>query len=122
MYEISVIQSFSAAHNLRAYRGKCEQLHGHNWQVEAIFGALNVDKTGMVIDFKVAKEMLNSVLCCFDHAYLNKTNYFKKVNPTSENTARFIFQNLARKVKKKKFRLLRVNVWETAGSKASYYE
>ncbi len=122
MYEISVMMDFSAAHNLRGYKGKCENLHGHNWQVEALFGTEDLNATAMVMDFKDARKMLKQVLKYFDHNYINKTDYFRKVNPTSENIARFIFEQLARKVKKHKCRVLKVNVWETSGSRAAYYE
>lgn len=122
MFEITVFSDFSAAHNLRKYKGKCENLHGHNWQVEAVFGAATLDKTGMVVDFILAKKILKQVLKYFDHLYINKTAYFKKVNPTSENIAQFIFQTLAGKTRKKNFKILRVSVWETAGSRATYYE
>ncbi|MBU4305638.1 MAG: 6-carboxytetrahydropterin synthase QueD [Candidatus Omnitrophica bacterium] len=122
MYEISVVMNFSAAHNLRDYKGKCEKLHGHNWQVEAVFASQILDKSGMVVDFQVAKKMLEKVLRYFDHCYVNDTEYFKKVNPTSENIAQFIFDALGRKMKRKKYGLLRVGVWETQGSRATYYE
>ena len=69
MYEIKVKSSFSAAHNLRNYRGKCENLHGHNWNIEAIFAYRSLGKDGMAVDFKEAKGLLKSVLERFDHSY-----------------------------------------------------
>ena len=57
MYEIKVKSSFSAAHNLRNYRGKCENLHGHNWNIEAIFAYKSLSKDGMAVDFKEAKRI-----------------------------------------------------------------
>jgi 6-pyruvoyltetrahydropterin/6-carboxytetrahydropterin synthase len=122
VFEISVVQHFSAAHNLRNYRGKCEKLHGHNWNVEAVFQKEKLDKTQMVVDFKIGRRMLDEVLKYFDHTYINKTAYFKKVNPTSENIAKFIFQELNKKAKKLKLKVVRVNVWETPQSRATYYE
>ena len=62
MYEVRVRTSFSAAHNLRNYRGKCENLHGHNWKVEAVFAYSKLDKGGMAVDFKDAKAVLKAVL------------------------------------------------------------
>lgn len=73
---------FSSAHNLRGYKGKCEDLHGHNWKVVASLAKKKLDKTGMVLDFKDLKMKLNSVLETLDHKYLNDTPYFKKVNRT----------------------------------------
>ncbi len=122
MFEISVVLDFSAAHNLRNYKGKCEKLHGHNWQVEAVFGAQKLDSSEMVMDFKQARKLLQQVLKYFDHCYINDTEYFKKFNPTSENIAKFIFDSLAKKVKKQKCEILRVSVWETTRSKATYYK
>lgn len=122
MFEISVIMDFSAAHNLRDYKGKCENLHGHNWQVEAVFATDQLGKGDMVMDFTVAKKMLKRLLQYFDHGYINETEYFKKYNPTSENIAKFVFQNLVKKVKKYKCRVTQVSVWESPRSKATYYE
>ncbi|MCP4649104.1 MAG: 6-carboxytetrahydropterin synthase QueD [PVC group bacterium] len=122
MFEISVVSNFSAAHNLLNYKGKCENLHGHNWQVEAVFGAEELDKSEMVMDFKDAKKILKNILRSFDHSYINDTEHFKKMSPTSENIARFIFKCLVEKTKHRKYRVLRVSVWETPGSKATYYE
>ena len=62
MYEIKVQSSFSAAHNLRNYRGKCENLHGHNWKVDASFFYKTLDKDGMAVDFKEAKGLLKKEL------------------------------------------------------------
>ena len=89
MYSLKVESSFSSAHNLRAYKGKCEELHGHNWKVEAAAESRDLDKIGMVMDFKLIKDELNRILDRFDHKYLNKLKPFDKINPTSENIARF---------------------------------
>ena len=122
MFEISVTMDFSAAHNLRDYKGKCENLHGHNWQVEAVFFAEELGQSDMVMDFTVAKKMLKDLLKYFDHKYINDTDYFKKFNPTSENIAKFIYDNLKDKIKKHKCRVKQVSVWESLKSKATYYE
>jgi len=122
MYEISVKLDFSAAHNLRNYRGKCENLHGHNWQVEAVLGACDLDKAQMVLDFKVARGMLAEILEYFDHSYINKIPYFKKVNPTSENIAKYIYDKLKKRIKKQRVSVRRVSVWETPRSCATFSE
>jgi 6-pyruvoyltetrahydropterin/6-carboxytetrahydropterin synthase len=90
MFEIKVKATFSSAHNLRNYRGKCEHLHGHNWNVEAVFAYKSLDSDGMAIDFREAKSMLKDSIEDLDHSYLNDLSSFKKVNPTSENIAKFI--------------------------------
>ncbi len=118
MYNIKVEASFSAAHNLREYKGKCEELHGHNWKVEVIVSGNKLDKAGMLLDFKKLKMKLNKVLEKLDHKYFNKIPYFKKVNPTSENIAKYIDDRL--KVQGPK--PAAVTVWESDNSCASYYE
>ncbi|MDP2928550.1 MAG: 6-carboxytetrahydropterin synthase QueD [Candidatus Omnitrophota bacterium] len=116
MYEIKVKSGFSAAHNLRNYRGKCENLHGHNWNIEAIFAYKLLSKAGMAVDFKEAKSILKEALEKFDHAYLNELEFFKKINPTSENIAKFIYDH----IKKKNKHISVVSVWENDMSCASY--
>lgn len=122
MFEISVVMDFSAAHNLRDYKGKCEKLHGHNWQVEVFLASIELDDGAMVMDFTLAKKKLKQVLKYFDHSYINETEYFSKYNPTSENIAKFIFESMKKAVKRYKCKVTRVSVWETPRSKATYYE
>jgi len=118
MYNIKVELSFSAAHNLRGYKGKCDELHGHNWKVEVMVCRDKLDKTGMVLDFKYLKTQLNKVLEKLDHKYLNDIPYFKKVNPTSENIAKYIYDSLRSQVSG----LRSVTVWESDNSSATYDE
>lgn len=118
MYSIKIEGDFSAAHNLRAYKGKCEQLHGHNWKVELVVNKNNLDKTGMVLDFKYLRLKLNAALRHLDHKYLNRLDYFKKVNPTSENIARYIYGRIKEEVSG----IHSVTVWESQGCSATYYE
>lgn len=79
MFEVSIKTEFSAAHNLRGYQGKCEALHGHNWQVEVIVSSQKLDKIGIAIDFKKLKEVVNQVIEKLDHKYLNELPYFSAV-------------------------------------------
>ncbi len=116
MYSIKVEAQFSAAHNLRGYKGKCEELHGHNWKIEAVLARETLDNTGMVADFKYLKGKLNKAIEKLDHAYLNKIAYFKKVNPTSENIAAYIYRSL----KSQLADLKSITVWENTTSSATY--
>lgn len=128
MYNIKVQATFSAAHNLRGYKGKCEELHGHNWKIEAIASKENLDKAGMVMDFRYLKTELKKIMEKLDHKYLNKLAYFsaaggsasggKKNNPTSENIAKFIYDRLKNKISGVKS----VTVWENDTSSATYEE
>jgi 6-pyruvoyltetrahydropterin/6-carboxytetrahydropterin synthase len=81
-------------------------------------GAKRLDKTGMVLDFKDLKMELNKVLEKLDHKCLNEISYFKKVNPTSENIAQYIYKNLKSAVPN----LKSITVWESHNSCASYEE
>lgn len=118
MYSLKVQGTFSAAHNLRGYKGKCEDLHGHNWMVEIVVKSAKLDDIGMVLDFKYLKKKLNAVLEQMDHKYLNKLVYFKKINPTSENIARYIYNKLKPQI----LLLDCITVWENSTSSATYGE
>ena len=113
MYEVKVKGDFSGAHNLRNYKGACEALHGHNWHIEASVQSKTLNEHGMVMDFKDLRSALFRVLEGLDHKYLNDIPYFKKINPTSENIARFIHEKMGT-------HFLKVSVWETRNSCASF--
>jgi 6-pyruvoyltetrahydropterin/6-carboxytetrahydropterin synthase len=119
MYRVRVIDNFSSAHNLRNYEGNCERLHGHNWKVEVYLQSEKLDDTGMLVDFKILKKELKNILGELDHIYLNEHNYFKTVNPTSENICKYIYDRL-----KEHFGNLmhKVLVWESENSVAEYFE
>jgi len=118
MYSVKVEGVFSSAHNLRGYKGKCESLHGHNWKVEVTVVKSGLDKIGMVADFKQIKARLSQVLDKLDHKYLNKLAYFRKINPTSENIAEYIYDNLRPEIGG----LKSVTVWENNTCSATYEE
>ncbi len=120
MYTVSIKRTFSAAHSLRHYMGKCEALHGHNWRVKVAVQAEELDKLGMVMDFKVLKKYTDELLEKYDHAFLNDIEPFDKINPSSENLAKVIFEELNRKVSGNGVKLAKVSVRESKGSKAVY--
>ena len=117
-YSITIESDFSAAHRLRGYRGKCENLHGHNWKVGLTISSEVLDKIGMVCDFKEAKASLNKVIEALDHKDLNKVSPFNKKNPTSELIAEYIFNSYKKKLRGK-LKLESVSVWETPTSCAT---
>ncbi|MCA1928036.1 MAG: 6-carboxytetrahydropterin synthase QueD [Calditerrivibrio sp.] len=119
MFRVRVIDHFSSAHNLRGYEGNCERLHGHNWKVEIVLQGDKLDNLGMLVDFKVLKKHLKNLLDELDHTYLNEHRYFKDVNPTSENMAKYIFMRM-----KEIFGDLvyKVAVWESHNAVAEYFE
>ncbi|MFA6385031.1 MAG: 6-carboxytetrahydropterin synthase QueD [Candidatus Omnitrophota bacterium] len=118
MFSIKVEAGFSSAHNLREYKGKCEDLHGHNWKVEAVVRSEKLDPIGMVRDFKDFKTRLNLLLEELDHKYLNNLEPFKKINPTSENIAKYIYGRLKKQIPD----LSLITVWENNTSAATYEE
>ena len=94
MFEVSVREHFDAAHYLRGYGGKCEKLHGHRFEVMVTVRAQDVDQIGIAYDFVALKGHLREVLARFDHICLNDTPPFDHINPSSENIASKIYQEL----------------------------
>ncbi|MCL2182560.1 MAG: 6-carboxytetrahydropterin synthase QueD [Chitinispirillia bacterium] len=119
MYEITTESHFCAAHSLLNYEGPCENLHGHNWQVRATVRCENLDKSGVGIDFKALKRMLNGILDQFDHRHLNT---ILDESPSSECIARHIFYKLKESLGAGGVSVARVEVQETPGNCAAYYE
>lgn len=109
---LTVRDRFQAAHYLKEYKGKCEKMHGHSFQVEVQIEVSNLDRTGIGIDFIVIKATLNDVLP--DHTLLNEIFEF---NPSAENLSRHFFREL-----KKHFPVKSVTVWESTDASATYSE
>lgn len=124
MFTVSTEIHFAAAHKLRHYCGACENLHGHNWKVRATAEATELDAISLAIDFKILKKHLKTILNELDHSYLNEIFTEEKGNPTSENIARYIFHKIAPLIQQENStaRISRIDVWETPGNCASYYE
>ncbi len=122
MYELKINLDFSSAHNLRGYQGICESLHGHNWHVQIIVTSPKLSDMGLVIDFKELKSISNEILDQLDHKYLNELDYFKDVNPSSENIAKYIFDELMKRLEGHNAMLSKVVVYESKGSSAAYYD
>ena len=118
MYQISVESHFDAAHALRGYKGKCENLHGHRFKVVARVRASKLNEIGLAYDFKELKAKLNAVLDRFDHTNLNEVAPFDGINPSSENIAATIYSELSPGVKG--VSLEAVEVWESPESCAEY--
>jgi len=97
LWRLTVRDEFCAGHALRHYEGKCERLHGHNFAVElCVEGEKLAEKTEILLDFRVLKHMLKEVLSGLDHCILNEQPPFDVINPTSENLARHIWQEMTR--------------------------
>ncbi len=122
MYKIAVEQHFDAAHSLRGYKGKCEALHGHRFRVVAKVKASQVNDIGLAYDFTELKRHLSEILNRFDHTNLNDVPPFDKINPSSENIASAIYNELKPKLKEAPVSLLSVGVWESPDSGVEYGE
>lgn len=119
-YEIKIITDFSAAHHLRDFRGKCENLHGHNWKIEIVLRGTELNDIGVLVDFGEVKQATRALLSEVDHHYLNEIPFFADRNPSSENIARYLFERLAEKFDNDKLRLYRVSAWESDDACATF--
>lgn len=120
MYEISVESHFDAAHFLREYHGKCENLHGHRYTVIVSIRSDRLDKGDMAYDFTELKRLLNEILKKWDHRCLNDVEPFDKINPSAENIASQIYSEL-RPMLPEDITLHAVQVWETPQNRVTFY-
>ncbi|HKV47483.1 MAG TPA: 6-carboxytetrahydropterin synthase QueD [Candidatus Acidoferrales bacterium] len=122
MFEVSVDANFAAAHRLRGYQGKCEELHGHNYRVRLVVAGEKLDQIGLLQDFTILKRVLRGIVDKLDHKYLNELPPFDQMNPSAENLARFIHDETARQLAGQlgDATLAGVTVWETDTASATY--
>lgn len=120
MYEVSIEQEFDAAHALRGYQGKCENLHGHRYRVAITIRASRLNELGLAYDFTLLKKQAAEVLGRFDHVFLNETPPFDKINPSAENIAATIYGEMKPRLAGVPATLARVEVWESPTSRAQY--
>ena len=121
MYEVMIEEEFSAAHALRGYRGKCENLHGHNWKVEVYVRGEQLDQVGMLVDFKELKAATRRVMKYLDHQNLNELTPFDlEINPSSEHLAGFILNKVSQEISDNRVTVYKVRVWETPSTCATY--
>lgn len=123
MYEVTVEQTFAAAHALRHYKGACENLHGHNFKVHVTIEGEKLDQAGMLVDFLDVKALMREVMKKVDHQNLNEVVPFNEEwNPSAEYIAHFFYDNIANGLKSNPVpvRLKEVKVWETDIQSATY--
>jgi len=118
---LEVKGGFSAAHRLAGSGGKCESLHGHNFKVELKVQGRELDDSGMVVDFGILKKILNVVLEGLDHKDLNEVNAFKEKSPSSENIARYILEEVERKIAAAGAKVRSVKVSESDTASSTYF-
>ncbi len=122
MYDLMIETQFSSAHQLRGYKGKCENLHGHNWRVQVTVSSDKLDDIGIVIDFHELKKITSEVVSSLDHSFLNEVFPFTEINPSSENIAKWIFESTKKKLDEDQCNISSVTVWENETASATYYE
>ena len=122
MFEVSVDQTFAAGHALRNYKGKCENVHGHNFRVQVIIAGERLDETGMLVDFIDVKNLMRSVIERLDHQFLNEVPPFDVVNPSAENIAEYFYTQMSGGLAGTPVpvRIREVKVWETDIQSATY--
>lgn len=107
MFYVSKIMEIAASHHLEVdYPTRCSRPHGHNYRIEVFCKAEELDRNGMVTDFKLIKERVTDLI---DHRDLNEVLPF---NPTSENLAKWICEQIPNCYK--------VTVQETSDNTATY--
>ena len=126
MFEVTVEAGFSSGHYLRNYRGKCENPHGHNYKVFVTLIGKDLDEAGLLLDFKLLKQVMRPVVDRLDHQMINDLEPFvAELNPSAENLARYFYQETARQLHDMTSGRVRVKdctLYETDTSFARYYE
>ncbi len=120
MFEISVEYPFAAGHALRGYKGKCENVHGHNYKVQVTVAGEQLNATGLLMDFVELRAAIKALVERLDHRFLNDLAPFDRVNPSAENMAKYFCEELEAQVRGKGLRVQAVTVWETDVTAATY--
>jgi len=125
VYEVTVEDTFAAGHYLRNYKGKCENPHGHNYRVRVTLKGQDLDKAGLLLDFKDLKKVMKHAIDYLDHKMINDIEPFTVLNPSAENLAKFFYDQANENLKEHtngRVSVKQVTIWETDTSIATYYE
>ena len=122
MFEVSVEETFAAGHALRGYKGKCENMHGHNYRVRVTLEGRELDSVGLLYDFVHLKQVIQGVIRSLDHRYLNEFPPFDVLNPSAENISKYIYDETSKQMKAaaRGPRIASITVWETDTTAATY--
>ena len=120
MFELSISDHIAAAHFLKGYQGPCKDLQGHTWKIEVTIQSKELNSIGLVVDFQETKKKLKEFLTHLDHVSLNDLPAFQKNNPSTENLAKYIFQEFSKQCQP--FKLTKVRVWESDTASITYFE
>ena len=94
MFEVTVEDTFAAGHYLRNYKGKCENPHGHNYKIRVTLAGAELDKAGLLLDFKDLREVMKHVIERLDHQMINDIEPFTVINPSAENLAKYFYDRV----------------------------
>ena len=119
MFEVSVEETFAAGHALRGYRGKCENVHGHNYRVQLTLEGPQLDAIGLLVDFVEVKRLIHGVVDRLDHRFINDLAPFDVLNPSAENLAKYFYDEISAQLTRS-VRLGQVKIWETDITSATY--
>lgn len=120
-YEVMIERNFSSAHQLRGYKGKCENLHGHNYKIEIFARGRDLNNIGLLVDFVDLKAAADEVVQYLDHRNINELPPFDwDLNPSAENLARFILERIAGRLTDERVQIYKVRCYETPTSIATY--
>jgi 6-pyruvoyltetrahydropterin/6-carboxytetrahydropterin synthase len=125
MFQITVEDTFAAGHYLRNYRGKCENPHGHNYKLRVTLCGQELDRAGLLLDFKDLKDMMREVVDRLDHQMINDLEPFTVLNPSAENLAKYFYdeaQAMLKSATNGRVQVKDVTVWETESTAATYFE
>lgn len=120
MFEVSVEYTFAAGHALRGYKGKCENVHGHNYKVQLAIAGEELDSAGLLMDFVEVRKNIKGLVERLDHRFLNDLAPFDKLNPSAENIAKYFCDELQAPVQQRGLRVSAVTIWETDTTSATY--
>ena len=125
MFEVTVEETFAAGHALRGYRGKCENVHGHNYRVQLTLEGPELDAIGLLVDFVEVKRLIHGVVDRLDHRFINDLAPFDVVNPSAENLAKYFYDETngnLKKVTQGRVFVKDVTIYETDTTTAKYSE
>jgi 6-pyruvoyltetrahydropterin/6-carboxytetrahydropterin synthase len=120
MFEVSVERTFAAGHSLRNYKGKCENVHGHNYRVQITVEGEELDSNGLLIDFIELKRLTMEVVDYLDHRFINDLPPFDVINPSAENLAKYFYDRVNAGLHSAPNHIREVRIWETDTSVAAY--
>ena len=125
MFQVTVEDTFAAGHYLRNYRGKCENPHGHNYKVRVTLCGEELDRAGLLLDFKDLRDVMRDTVDRLDHQMINDLEPFTVLNPSAENLAKYFYDQTQMKLRATtngRVRVKDVTVWETDTTTATYFE